>query len=59
MMGKNLRTLKKANAETGVSISYFKQLIREGKLTRYKIHSATYVSLTEFENLATPMKSNK
>ena len=54
MENKNLRTLKKANAETGASISYFKQLIREGKLTRYKINTATYVSLVEFENLAIP-----
>lgn len=56
METKNLRTLKKAHAETGASISYFKQLIREGKLKRYKINSATYVSLNEFENLAQPVK---
>lgn len=54
MATKNLRTIKKAASETGASISYFKQLIREGKLTRYKINSATYVSLVEFENLAQP-----
>lgn len=54
MATKNLRTIKKAAAETGVSISYFKQLLREGKLTRYKINSATYVSLVEFEKLAQP-----
>jgi hypothetical protein len=52
MKSKNLRTLKKAHEETGVSISYFKQLLREGKLKRYKINSATYISLTEFENIA-------
>jgi len=52
---KNLRTLKKAHFETGASISYFKQLLREGKLKRYKINSATYVSLTEFEELAQPI----
>lgn len=50
----NLRTIKKAASETGASISYFKQLIREGKLTRYQINSAIYVSLVEFENLAQP-----
>jgi hypothetical protein len=49
---KNLRTIKKAHQETGASISYFKQLLREGKLNRYKINSATYISLAEFENLA-------
>jgi hypothetical protein len=50
---KNLRTIKKASDETGASVSFFKQLLREGKLTRYKIKSATYVSLTEFETIAT------
>ena len=51
---KNLRTVKKASQETGASISFFKQLLREGMLTRYKINSATYISLTEFEALAQP-----
>lgn len=55
-MEKNLRTIKKAHLETGASISYFKQLLREGKLTRYKINSATYVSLSEFEKIAQPSK---
>jgi len=54
MGDKKLVTIKKANEETGASVSFFKQLIREGKLTRFKIHSATYVSLTEFEKLAQP-----
>jgi hypothetical protein len=52
MKNKNLRTIKKAHAETGASQSYFRQLLRDGKLTRYKINSATYISLTEFEELA-------
>jgi len=51
---KRLVTIKKASLETGASTSFFKQLIREGKLTRYKINSATYVSLLEFEHLAKP-----
>lgn len=51
---KRLRTLKKATQETGASLSFFKQLLREKLLTRYKIHSATYISLTEFEELAKP-----
>lgn len=54
MNTKNLRTIKKAHQEIGASQSYIKQLLRLGKLTRYKIRSATYVSLTEFENLAKP-----
>ena len=51
---KNLRTLKQASAETGASVSFFKQLLREGHLKRYKVHSATYISLSEFERLAQP-----
>lgn len=47
-----LRTIKRASAETGASQSFFKQLLREGKLTRYGVNSARYVSLTEFERLA-------
>jgi hypothetical protein len=53
-MEKKIVTIKKAHTETGASISYFKQLIREGKLTRYKINSATYVNLVEFNELAKP-----
>lgn len=50
--GKRLVTIRKAHEITGASQSFFKQLLREKKLTRYKIHSATYVSLVEFEQLA-------
>lgn len=49
---KKLRTIKRLHEECGISISYIKQLLRQGKLTRFKIGSATYVSLTEFEQLA-------
>ncbi len=54
--GKNLRTVKKASQETGASVSFFRQLLREGKLTKYRINTAVYVSLTEFEELAQPVK---
>lgn len=54
---KQLRTIKRASIETGCSISFFKKLLQEGKLTRYKIHSATYVSLTEFEKIAQPAEA--
>jgi hypothetical protein len=53
---KNLVTIKKASQLTGASPSFFKQLLREGKLTRFKINSATYVSLVEFEKIAAPKK---
>jgi len=51
---KNLVTIKKASTLTGASPSFLKQLLREGKLKRFKINSAVYVSMTEFEHLATP-----
>ena len=51
---KNLRTVKKASQETGASQSYFRQLIREGKLKKYTINTAVYVSLNEFEKIAIP-----
>lgn len=51
----NLVTLKKANQLRGVSISFLKQLMREKKLTRYKINTATYVSLVEFDRIAQPV----
>lgn len=57
MDGKNLVTLKKASETTGASISFFKQLLREKKLTRYKVNSATYLSLAEFEKIAQPVQS--
>jgi len=54
MEGKNLVTVKKAHEITGASISFFKQLLREKKLTKYKVNSATYLSLSEFEKIAEP-----
>lgn len=58
MEDKKLRTIKKAHLETGSSIGFFKKLLREGKLTRFKINRATYVSMTEFENIAQPTSGN-
>lgn len=51
--GLRLRTIRRASEESGASQSFFKQLIRQGKLKRYKINSSTFVSLTDFENVAT------
>lgn len=53
-MDKRLRTIKRASAETGVSQSFLRKLLQQGKLTTYRIHSAVYVSLLEFEMLAKP-----
>ena len=55
-MTMQLRTIKKASQETGASTRFLHQLITEGKLTRYKVNSATYVSLTEFESIAKPIR---
>lgn len=53
---KELRTIKKASEIIGASESFLKQLLEEGKLTRYKINTATYISLVEFEQIAKPVK---
>jgi hypothetical protein len=58
-MQKNLRTIKKASAEIGASTAFLNRLLEEGVLTRFKIKSATYISLTEFESIATPIKKQK
>lgn len=56
---KALRTIKKAAEVTGASERFLVQLVEEGKLTRYKINTATYISLVEFENIATPVRKVK
>ncbi|MBX2916730.1 MAG: hypothetical protein KF856_15780 [Cyclobacteriaceae bacterium] len=48
----NLVTIKKASELTGASTSFFKQLLREKKLRRFKVNSATYISLKQFEGIA-------
>jgi hypothetical protein len=58
-MTKNLRTIKKAASETGASVPFLNQLLQEGKLTRFKINTATYISMTEFESIAIPIKKQK
>lgn len=58
-MEKALRTIKKAAEITGASTSFLTQLLEEGKLTRYKINTATYISLVEFENIAIEVKRIK
>jgi len=39
--------------QTSLSESYVYQLLKEGKLTRYKINSSTCLSMCEFENSLT------
>lgn len=51
---KHLRTLKAASAQYGPSISFFKKLVKEGKLRKYRIYRTAYISLVEFESLAIP-----
>lgn len=47
-----LRTIKRASQEVGISTSFLKQLLREGKLQRFRVNSAVYISLAQFERLA-------
>ncbi len=49
---KHLRTMKAASRQIGPSISFFKQLVKEGKLKKYRIRRTAYISLVEFESLA-------
>lgn len=58
-MLKELRTVKKAAEITGASESFLERLLSEGRLTRYKIKSATYISLVEFESIAIAVKKEK
>ncbi len=55
----NLRTIKRASLEVGASVSFFRQLLRQGKLRKYKVNSATYISLNEFEALAAKQMSEQ
>lgn len=52
-----LRTIKKAHQEVGVSTSFIKQLLKEGKLQRFKINKATYISMAQFEKIAGALES--
>ncbi len=44
-------TPKKASEITGASVGFINDLARAGKLTRYKINSATYIDLVQFAQL--------
>lgn len=57
--GKNLKTLKRLSSETGASVSFLKQLIKERKLTKFRINSGVYISMDEFELLAKPADENE
>jgi hypothetical protein len=52
---KRLRTIKRLTSEVGMSSRYITKLMRQGRLTRYKVGRSTYVSLTEFEEIAKPV----
>lgn len=56
---KELRTIKKAAEVTGASERFLVQLMEEGKLTRYKINSATYINIVEFYEIAKPVSKIK
>lgn len=45
-------TIKRAAMLTGSSQSFFRKLLQDKKLKTYRIQSAVYVSLEEFEALA-------
>jgi excisionase family DNA binding protein len=49
---KRLMTVKKASQTTGLSRWMFYRLLKEGKLTKYYVHTAVCISLAEFEQIA-------
>ena len=51
-MEKKLVTVKQAHKLTGASESFFRKLLQSKELKTYKIHTSTYLSLVEFEQLA-------
>ncbi|HTF19389.1 MAG TPA: hypothetical protein VK658_15015 [Chryseolinea sp.] len=52
MTSLRLMTCRKAAFLTGSSSTFFRQLLKQKKLTRYEVNSSVYISLTEFEALA-------
>lgn len=52
---RQLMTVKKISQLTGTSRSFLRQLMREGKLTKYQINSAVFVDFAEFERVAQPV----
>lgn len=58
-MPKLLRTINQAAKETGTSPRFINHLLTAGKLTRYKINTATFISMEEFEQIAVPVKKEK
>lgn len=56
---KRLRTVKQAAKEIGASEGFLWQLLREGTLTLYKVHRATYISMAEFESITIQIRKPK
>jgi hypothetical protein len=49
--GKNFKRMELAAKQYGISKSLLKKLINEGRLTRYKLGTATMIDAVELENL--------
>jgi excisionase family DNA binding protein len=50
--GKNLKRMALAAEQTGLSVAYFKKLIHEGRLTRFKLGRTTLIDMNQLEQLA-------
>lgn len=55
---KSLVTVRKASEITGASRSFIRSLMSRGLLKKYSIRTAVYVSLKEFEQLASEGHEN-
>lgn len=51
-----LLTIKLAAKETGLSRWLFYRLLKEGKLTKYTVHTAVCISMAEFREYAKKKK---
>jgi hypothetical protein len=51
---KDYKRMDLAASKYGVTVAYFKQLINQGKLRRYKLNSITFIDTNEFERMIVP-----
>jgi hypothetical protein len=55
---KDYKRMDLAAEKYGVTVAYFKQLINQGKLRRYKLGSITFIDANEFERMIRPDVGN-
>lgn len=56
--GKNLKRMALVAEQTGLSVAYFKKLIGQGRLTRFKLGRTTLIDVNQLEQLASADVAN-